>query len=140
MRINYVMIGSIYVLLIALYIYCNKTNTFNSINKILEDNTDIDLIRDTEKPSKNTTIIVSNDDFFNKSITKGELGMAESYMDGDWTTPDLEKTLTELLINQEKLEKHIFGIEYIVMGLNNYIATFLPSNTLDSVKGNIEHH
>jgi len=138
--VNYLYIVSALTLLLLSYIYCNNTNTFNSIKKLLEDNTDIDLIRDTDKPSKNTTIIVNNDDFFNKSMTKGELGMAESYMDGDWTTPDLEKTLTELLINQEKLEKHIFSIKYLVLGLNNYIATFLPNNTLDSVKDNVEHH
>jgi len=138
--VNYLYIVSALTLLLLSYIYCNNTNTFNSIKNLLEDNTDIDLIRDTDKPSKNTTIIVNNDDFFNKSMTKGELGMAESYMDGDWTTPDLEKTLTELLINQEKLEKHIFSIKYLVLGLNNYIATFLPNNTLDSVKDNVEHH
>jgi hypothetical protein len=99
------------------------------MKKLLQENTDIELIRNTDTLTKGTTIIVNNDDFFSKSMTKGELGMAESYMDGDWDSPDLEKTLRELLMNQSKLEKHIYSLEFILLGLNDYIATYLPSNT-----------
>ena len=132
-------IGILLMVLIAYYILTMKSN-FESMKKLLEDNTTIELIKDTEKPTKDTSIIVHNDSFFSKSMSKGELGMAESYMDGDWTTPDLEETLNELLKNQSKLEKHIYSPEFILLGLNNYIATFLPNNTLDSVKQNVEHH
>ena len=128
--------------LMTLLVYYISTmkNNFESMKKLLEDNTDIELIRNTDKPTKGNTIIVNNDAFFSKSMTRGELGVAESYMDGDWDTPDLEKTLNELAVNQPKLVKHIYSPEFILLGLNNYIATLLPNNTLDSVKGNVEHH
>ena len=80
------------------------------------------------------------DDFFNKSMTKGELGVAESYMDGDWDTPDLETTLSNIMSNQDKLEKHIYSLEFLLLGMTNYITTYLPNNTLNSVKDNVKHH
>jgi len=132
-------IGIPLMVLIAYYILTMKSN-FESMKRLLESNTNIELIRNTDKPTKVLTIIVNNDAFLSKSMTKGELGMAESYMDVDWDTPDLEKTLNELLKNQSKLEKHIYSPEYILLGLNGYIATFIPSNTLESSKSNIAHH
>ena len=125
--------------LIIFYMTTMKSN-FESMKRLVQENTNIKLIKNTEKPTQDTTIIVNNDAFFSKSMTKGELGVAESYMDGDWDTPNLEKTLNELAINQPKLEKHIYSPEFILLGLNEYIATFLPSNTLESSKSNISHH
>ena len=127
------------IVIIIFYIYKNM-NDFQSIKRLLEQNTDIELIKDTESPSKDTSIIIHNEMFFSKSMTKGELGVAESYMDGDWSSPNLEKTLTELIKNQEVLEKHIYSLEYLLLGLKNYIYTYLPNNTLDTVKKNVEHH
>ena len=120
--------------------YMGRSDGFESMKKLLEENTDVELIRNTDEPTKNTTIIVNNDDFFSKSMAKADLGVAESYMDGDWDTPDLERTLSNLISNQDKLRKHICSLEFILLGLNNYITTFLPSNTLESSKTNISHH
>jgi cyclopropane-fatty-acyl-phospholipid synthase len=138
---NYGMIGGTVLLIVLVGVYISrKKDNFGSMKKLLQENTDIELIRNTDTLTKGTTIIVNNDDFFSKSMTKGELGMAESYMDGDWDSPDLEKTLRELLMNQSKLEKHIYSLEFILLGLNEYIATYLPSNTLESSKDNISLH
>ena len=136
---NYGMIGGTVLLIVGVYIRRTKDN-FGSMKKLLQDNTDIDLIRNTDTPTKDLSIIVNNDDFFSKAMTKGDLGVTESYMDGDWDSPDLEKTLRELLMNQSKLEKHIYSLEFILLGLNEYIATYLPSNTLESSKDNISLH
>ena len=129
----------IIVVLLIIYISIKKDD-FGSMEKLLQGNTDIELIRNTDEPTKKTSIIVNSDDFFSKTMTKGELGVAESYMDGDWDTPDLERTLSNIMSNQDKLEKHICSLEFLLLGLNNYITTYLPNNTLHSVKDNIEHH
>jgi hypothetical protein len=101
---NYGMIGGTVLLIVLVGVYISrKKDNFGSMKKLLQENTDIELIRNTDTLTKGTTIIVNNDDFFSKSMTKGELGMAESYMDGDWDSPDLEKTLRELLMNQSIL-------------------------------------
>ena len=119
--------------------YMGKSDGFESMKKLLEENTDVELIRNTDEPTKDTTIIVNNDDFFNKSMTKGELGVAESYMDGDWDTPDLERTLSNMMSNKDKLEKHIYSLEFFLLGMTNYITTYLPNNTLHSSKSNIDY-
>ena len=110
------------------------------MKNLLQENTDIELIRNTDKSTKNTSIIVNSDNFFSRSIAKGGLGVGESYMDGDWDTPDLEGTLHNLIESESKLEAHIYSLEFLLLGLNNYINTFLSSNTLETVKGNVEHH
>jgi len=125
--------------------YMGKSNGFESMKKLLHENTDIELIRSMDKPAKDKpakdlSITVNNDDFFVKSMTKADLGVAESYMDGDWDTPNLEETISNLISNQEKLRKHIYSLEFLLLGLNNYINTFLPSNTLESSKNNTELH
>jgi len=131
--------GIVVILLIIIYI-CGRQDAGESMKTLLQENTDIELIRNTDKPTKDTCIIVNNDDFFSKAMSKGELGVAESYMDGDWDTPDLERTLGNFLRNKTKLESHIYSLEFFLLGLTSYITTHLPNNTLDSVKGNVEHH
>ena len=96
----------IIVVLLIIYISIKKDD-FGSMEKLLQGNTDIELIRNTDEPTKKTSIIVNSDDFFSKTMTKGELGVAESYMDGDWDTPDLERTLSNIISNQDKLEEII---------------------------------
>ena len=129
----------IIVVLLIIYI-SRKKDGFGSMEKLLQENTDIELIRNTDKSTKDTCIIVNSDDFFSKAMTKGELGVAESYMDGDWDTPDLERTLSNIISNQDKLEKHIYSLEFLLLGLTNYITTYLPNNTLSSSKSNMSHH
>ena len=125
--------------LLIIYISRQKDD-YGSMKKLLLENTDIELIRNTDKSTKDTCIIVNSDDFFSKAMTKGELGVAESYMDGDWDTPDLEGILGNLLSNKSKIESHIYSLEFLYLGLNNYITTYLPNNTLSSSKSNISHH
>ena len=43
-------------------------------------------------------------------------------------------------IYKSKLVSQIYSLEFILLGVTNYITTYLPNNTLDTVKGNIEHH
>ena len=129
----------IIVVLLIIYI-SRKKDGFGSMEKLLQENTDIELIRNTDKSTKDTCIIVNSDDFFSKVMTKGELGVAESYMDGDWDTPDLERTLSNIISNQVKLEKHIYSLEFLLLGLTNYITTYIPNNTLSSSKSNMSHH
>jgi cyclopropane-fatty-acyl-phospholipid synthase len=39
--------------------------------------------------------------FFSKCVLSGDIGFAESFMDGDWTTPDLSSLLAWFLLNIE---------------------------------------
>ena len=39
--------------------------------------------------------------FFSKSVLSGDIGFAESYLDGDWTTPDLTRVIAWFILNIE---------------------------------------
>ena len=34
------------------------------------------------------TMVVADDRFFQRALASGDIGIGESYMDGDWTSPD----------------------------------------------------
>ena len=55
------------------------------------------------------TLCLSNWRVFERTIKAGDIGFAESYIDGDWHTPDLTALLSLLLVNREQLEKMVYG-------------------------------
>src|SRR5689334_11040418 len=48
------------------------------------------------------TLVVRDERFFLRALTGGDIGLGESYMDGDWTTPDLVP-LVRLLVRNRRL-------------------------------------
>ncbi len=42
-------------------------------------------------------------------LRSGDIGFAESYIAGDWTTPDLATLLTLLIANRDRIEKIVYG-------------------------------
>ena len=55
------------------------------------------------------TLCLNNWRVFERTIKAGDIGFAESYIDGDWHTPDLTALLSLLLVNREHLEKIVYG-------------------------------
>src|SRR5512134_1879569 len=49
------------------------------------------------------TLRVQDPRFFRRAITGGEVGLGESYMDGDWSTPDLVALVRLMLANRASL-------------------------------------
>ena len=52
---------------------------------------------------------VQRDALFEKILARGDIGLAEAYMDGDWDSPDLAQLLTLLADNRQNLRKAIYG-------------------------------
>src|ERR1051325_7488537 len=42
---------------------------------------------------------VNHVDFYKKGVLFGDVGFGESYMDGDWSTPDITKVISWFLYN-----------------------------------------
>ncbi len=42
-------------------------------------------------------------------LRSGDIGFAESYIDGDWTTPDLTTLLTLFIANRDEVESIVYG-------------------------------
>jgi cyclopropane-fatty-acyl-phospholipid synthase len=43
------------------------------------------------------------------ALKSGDIGFAESYIAGDWTTPDLAALLTLLVANRDEIEAIVYG-------------------------------
>ncbi|WP_290871308.1 cyclopropane-fatty-acyl-phospholipid synthase family protein [Aquabacterium sp.] len=46
---------------------------------------------------------------FGAAMKSGDIGFAEGYIDGDWSTPDLTALLTLLIANREVIEQAVYG-------------------------------
>jgi len=82
---------------------------------------------------------IHDDRFFSTLATRGSIGAAEAYMDGYWTTDDLEGTLLLVLNNYDMLEKMEGGLANLskpVLALYHR----LRDNTLTGSKKNISAH
>ena len=47
-------------------------------------------------------IRVHREAFFRKCVLSGDIGFAESYIDGDWTTPDMVAVISWFILNVDE--------------------------------------
>ena len=76
--------------------------------------------------------------FFNRTFRQGAMGFAESYMDGEWSSPDLAKLLILLNSNMTMLQQSI-GKNRFTQWINRIIHILRP-NTREGAKRNIHAH
>ncbi|EQC43247.1 cyclopropane-fatty-acyl-phospholipid synthase family protein [Bacteriovorax sp. Seq25_V] len=89
---------------------------------------------------------VSSPKFFRRLVLSGEVGLGESYMEGEWETPALEKFLTLLIENQSYLGDssaakeagRVVGLN--VLGFINKIEHAFNHNSIENSKKNISYH
>ena len=60
------------------------------------------------------TLQVENPIFFRKAVLGGSLGVADSYSDGDWSTPDMVKLFRLFLQNQDVMDSMEGGLATIL--------------------------
>ncbi len=75
---------------------------------------------------------------FGAALKSGDIGFAESYIAGDWTTPDLAGLLGLLLANRKALDEVIFGSW--VGRLAYRLRHLLNRNTKSNSRKNIHAH
>ncbi len=94
----------------------------------------------------NTAFIrVRREVFFSKSALYGDIGFAESYIDGDWETPDLNSVLGWFLLNIEHAptlsgsqKAKSFAVNLLRAG--NRLGHLLRPNTRAKAQENIRAH
>ena len=85
------------------------------------------------------TIAVHNERFFLRAVLNGDIGIGESYMDGDWSTPDLVAVVRAGVRN-------ITGIQYsnpllsFANRVRDWVAHRMRPNTISGSKRNIAYH
>ena len=131
---EYICFGFFFVFLMVYFL--NRKNPRKIIEDIIRNHSDIVIDGD------NPDIIIHSDAMFEKILNKGELGLSESYMDGDWSCNDLGKFINQLLKYQEIFEEKImyqaplllfFQMKYKLTGLWN-------TNTAEKSPENITKH
>jgi len=71
-------------------------------------------------------------------LSAGDVGFARSYLEGDWTSPDLTSLLELAALNMRKLERAITGPA--VFRAVNRLRHFLNANTRRGSRRNITFH
>ena len=91
-----------------------------------------------KSPDGPAVLKVHNMAFFNRTLRRGAMGFAESYMDGEWSSPDLAKLLILLNGNMTMLQQSI-GKNRFTQWINRIIHILRP-NTREGAKRNIHAH
>jgi cyclopropane-fatty-acyl-phospholipid synthase len=73
-----------------------------------------------------------------RMISGGELGFAEAFMDGDWSTPDLTELIKYTLVNEKALEAEL-NASWLVRAVTT-LQHRLRENTRTGSKKNIAYH
>ncbi len=91
-----------------------------------------------DKTGPHATIIVHNYDFVKRAMAGGDVGFAEAYMDGDWSTPDLTAVLRFFSANFDNIGKLAVGgtlVRWI-----NMVRHIFNRNSREGAKKNIMAH
>ena len=87
----------------------------------------------------NATLTVHDDRFFLRALVGSDIGIGESFMDGDWTTPDVVPLVRLMLRNRRVLD----GQSRIVGALHQWaggIARRLRENSVAGSRRHIHRH
>ncbi len=83
-------------------------------------------------------IKIVNNEFFARLVREGENGFCESYLDGWWTTPDLQALLDVLLLNGDLFGSKLPGAS--ILRFYERIRHWWRSNSKAQAKRNIAYH
>ncbi|MND80813.1 Cyclopropane-fatty-acyl-phospholipid synthase [compost metagenome] len=84
------------------------------------------------------TIVMRNWRMLRRLVTAGDIGFAEGFLAGDWTTPDLTAVIRFAARNSEALSPAIDG--NVLMRFIHRISHLLNANTKKGSRRNIEAH
>jgi len=90
-------------------------------------------------------IRVLREAFFRKCVLYGDIGFAEAYIDGDWTSPDLVAVVAWFILNVETAptlsgSRRAGGLALNLLRLGNRLGHLLRSSSAASARTNIGRH
>lgn len=89
-------------------------------------------------PGPEGLIRVQNTDLFARMVRDGETGFGEAYMDGWWTTPDLQAVMDAALLNNETVARGYTGFGLVRAW--ERLRHRLRANSRRGSRRNIAHH
>ncbi len=85
------------------------------------------------------TLVVHDPRFFRRVLLGSDIGLGESYMDGDWSTPDLVG-LTRLLLRNIALVEQRGGLSRAMVRFAGGVARRLRDNSITGSRRHIREH
>jgi len=83
--------------------------------------------------------VIHDERFFIRAITGTDIGLGESYMDGEWTTPDLVALVRLVVRNLRKVDSG-HRIAYAVRAASSRLRHRLRGNSISGSRENIRAH
>ncbi len=90
-------------------------------------------------PGPQAEIVLHNWNLPGRAFSGGTIGLAESYMDGDWESPDVTSFLELFVVNSEAGEKIAGGANWLLTTIQR-VRHWLNDNTRKGSKRNISAH
>ena len=97
------------------------------------------LLYGDSKADLHAIIAVEEEEFFLRAIAGGDIGVGESYMDGQWTSPDIGSVIRLGIRNLPLIERS-HPILSAINRLRNIRGHRRRPNTVDGSRANISHH
>ncbi|MBM3779069.1 MAG: class I SAM-dependent methyltransferase [Acidimicrobiia bacterium] len=85
------------------------------------------------------TLVVRHDRFFGRVLAGGDIGIGESYMDGDWTSPDLVSLGRLMMRNRRALDGRLSVVAALRRVVEN-LGRRLRDNSLVNSRRHIRRH
>jgi cyclopropane-fatty-acyl-phospholipid synthase len=92
-----------------------------------------------KSPGPSAQVVLKNWRLPSRAFTGGTIGVAESYMDGDWESPDVTSFLELFVVNSEAGEKVAGGASWLLTTVQR-LRHWLNENTRTGSKKNISAH
>ncbi|MBZ0163995.1 MAG: cyclopropane-fatty-acyl-phospholipid synthase family protein [Notoacmeibacter sp.] len=90
-------------------------------------------------PGPDARLVLRNWKLPSRALSGGTIGIAESYMDGDWESPDVTTFLELFIVNTEVGEKVAGGANLVIATIQR-LRHWLNENTRSGSKRNISAH
>ncbi len=90
-------------------------------------------------PGPNAEVRLRNWKLPRRALLGGTIGLAESYVDGDWESPDVTSFLELFVVNQEEGDRLAGGTSWLLNALQK-LRHWMNTNTLRGSKRNIAAH
>ena len=89
-------------------------------------------------PGPVAEVVVHDPDLFTRMVREGYLGFCEAYLEGDWSTPDLQAFMD--LVNAGNDEMYNSYPGQSIVQLYEKLRFWLQRNTRQQARRNISHH
>ena len=93
---------------------------------------------DGPNPGPVGEIHVKNDDVFARLVREGDLGFADSYLEGGWTTPDLQALMDVIHADNDEMYEQFPGM-FLVRAYER-LRHWMNRNSRTQAKKNISYH